>query len=326
MIIKSFEIKKIDLFKKKLILFYGQNEGLKDENISKLSSNFQNILRYQEKEVLDNSEEFLSSLFSGSLFDENKFIIVNQVTDKILKILEILIEKENQLDNIVILFNANILEKKSKLRSIFEKELVCVPYYIDTNEILFGLTQNFLKKKNISLSSQNINFLIDKCNGDRRNLNNELQKIEMFCINKKNIQIDDLQKLINLSENKSISELIDNCLAKEKKKIINILNENIFTNEDCIVIIRTFLIKTKRILKLITNYRETNNLEETIKNAKPPIFWKDKKIVEKQIVTWNLDNVRELIININKLELDIKRNNPNSLNLLSNFILNTSTS
>ena len=326
MIIKSFEIKKIDIFKKKLILFYGQNEGLKDENISKLSSNFQNILRYQEKEILDNSEEFLSSLFSGSLFDENKFIIINQVTDKILKILEILIKKENQLDNIVILFNANMLEKKSKLRSIFEKELVCVPYYIDTNEILFGLTQNFLKKKNISLSPQNINYLIDKCNGDRRNLNNELQKIEMFCINKKNIQIDDLQKLINLSENKSISELIDNCLAKEKKKIINILNENIFTNEDCIVIIRTFLIKTKRILKLITNYRETNNLEETIKSAKPPIFWKDKKIVEKQIVTWNLDNVRELIININKLELDIKRNNPNSLNLLSNFILNTSTS
>ena len=152
-----------------------------------------------------------------------------------------------------------------------------------------------------------------------------MQKIEMFCINKKNIQIDDLQKLINLSENKSISELIDNCLAKEKRKIINILNENIFTNEDCIVIIRTFLIKTKRILKLITNYRETNNLEETIKSAKPPIFWKDKKIVEKQIITWNLDTVRELIININKLELDIKKNNTNSLNLLSNFILNTST-
>ena len=325
MIIKSFEIKKIDLFEKKLILFYGQNEGLKDENISKLSSNFQNILRYQEKEILDNSEEFFSSLFSGSLFDENKFIIVNQVTDKILRILEILIKKENQLDNIVILFNANIIEKKSKLRSIFEKELVCVPYYNDTNEILFSLTQNFLKKKKISLSPQNINYLIDKCNGDRRNLNNELQKIEMFCINKKNIQIDDLQKLINLSENKSVSELIDSCLAKEKKKIINILNENIFTNEDCIVIIRTFLIKTKRILKLITNYRETNNLEETIKSAKPPIFWKDKKIVEKQIITWNLDTVRELIININKLELDIKKNNTNSLNLLSNFILNTST-
>ncbi len=148
----------------------------------------------------------------------------------------------------------------------------------------------------------------------------------MFCINKKNIQIDDLQKLINLSENKSISELIDNCLAKEKRKIINILNENIFTNEDCIVIIRTFLIKTKRILKLITNYRETNNLEETIKSAKPPIFWKDKKIVEKQVITWKLDSVRNLIVDINKLELNIKKNNTNSLNLLSNFILNTSTS
>jgi DNA polymerase-3 subunit delta len=325
MIVKSFEIKKIDLLKKKLILFYGQNEGLKDENISKLSANSQNILKYHEKEILDDTENFFNSLFSGSLFDEDKFIIVNQTTDKILKIVEILIEKENQLDNVVILFNANALEKKSKLRSIFEKELICVPYYTDTNETLFSLTQNFLRKKGISISPQNINYLIDKCNGDRRNLNNELQKIEMFSINEKNIKFSELQKLINLSENKGISELIDNCLAKEKNKIINILNENIFTNEDCIVIIRAFLIKTKKILKLITNYQITKNLEETIKNAKPPIFWKDKKIVEKQIITWKLDSVRDLIIDINKLELNIKKNNTNSLNLLSNFILDTST-
>ena len=187
MIVKSFEIKKIDLLKKKLILFYGQNEGLKDENISKLSANSQNILKYHEKEILDDTENFFNSLFSGSLFDEDKFIIVNQTTDKILKIVEILIEKENQLDNVVILFNANALEKKSKLRSIFEKELICVPYYTDTNETLFSLTQNFLRKKGISISPQNINYLIDKCNGDRRNLNNELQKIEMFSINVNNV-------------------------------------------------------------------------------------------------------------------------------------------
>ena len=325
MIVKSFEIKKIDLLKKKLILFYGQNEGLKDENISKLSANFHNILKYQEKEILDDTENFFNSLFSGSLFDENKFIIINQATDKLLKIIQILIEKENQLDNVVILFNANTLEKKSKLRAIFEKDLVCVPYYSDTNETLFSLTQNFFKKKGISISPQNVNYLIDKCNGDRRNLNNELQKIEMFSINEKNIKFSELQKLINLTENKSVSELIDNCLAKEKKKIINILNENIFTNEDCIMIIRTFLIKTKKILKLITNYQKTKNLEETIKNAKPPIFWKDKKIVEKQVITWKLDSVRNLIVDINKLELNIKKNNTNSLNLLSNFILDTST-
>ena len=91
------------------------------------------------------------------------------------------------------------------------------------------------------------------------------------------------------------------------------------------MIIRAFLIKTKKILKLITNYQITKNLEETIKNAKPPIFWKDKKIVEKQIITWKLDSVRDLIIDINKLELNIKKNNTNSLNLLSNFILDTST-
>ena len=75
MIIKSFEINKIDPFKNNLILFYGQNEGLKDENILKLSSKFHNIIKYHEREVLENQDNFFESIFSGSLFDEDKFII-----------------------------------------------------------------------------------------------------------------------------------------------------------------------------------------------------------------------------------------------------------
>ena len=323
MIIKSFEINKINPFENNIILFYGQNEGLKDENILKLSSKFHNIIKYHEREILENQDNFFEGIFSGSLFDEDKFIIINQATDKIVKIIEILIEKKEKIKKIAILLNANSLEKKSKLRSIFEKKLICVPFYIDNNETLFKFTEAFLKQKKINISPLNINFLVNKCNGDRRNLKNELLKIEMFCLNKKNIRDDELQKLICLNENKSINELIDCCLVKDEKNTINILNDNVFNNDDSILITRTFLIKLKKIHKLILNYEENRNLNETIQNAKPPIFWKDKPIIEKQIKTWKLDLIEKLIIDINEIELQIKKNNTNSLNLISDFILNT---
>ena len=323
MIIKSFEINKIDPFKSNLILFYGQNEGLKDENILKLSSKFHSIIKYDEREVLENQDNFFESIFSGSLFDENKFVIINQASDKIVKIIKILIEKKEKIKEVAILLNANTLEKKSKLRSIFEKNLLCVPFYIDNNETLFKFTETFLKQKRINISPLNINFLVNKCNGDRRNLKNELHKIEMFCLNKRNIKDEELQKLVCLSENKNISELIDCCLVKDEKNTINILNDNIFNNDDSILITRTFLNKLKKIRKLILSYEKNKNLNETIQNAKPPIFWKDKPIVEKQIRTWKPDLIEKLIIDINKIELQIKRNNTNSINLISDFILNT---
>ena len=323
MIIKSFEINKIDPLKNNLILFYGQNEGLKDENILKLSSKFHNIIKYHEREILENQDNFFESVFSGSLFDEDKFVIINQATDKIVKIIEILIEKKEKIKEIAILLNANSLEKKSKLRSIFEKNLLCVPFYIDNNETLFKFTETFLKQKKINISPSNINFLVNKCNGDRRNLKNELHKIEMFCLNKRNIKDEELQKLVCLSENKNISELIDCCLVKDEKNTINILNDNIFNNDDSILITRTFLNKLKKIRKLILSYEKNKNLNETIQNAKPPIFWKDKPIVEKQIRTWKPDLIEKLIIDINEIELQIKRNNTNSINLISDFILNT---
>ena len=323
MIIKSFEINKIDPLKNNLILFYGQNEGLKDENILKLSSKFHSIIKYDEREVLENQDNFFESIFSGSLFDENKFVIINQASDKIVKIIKILIEKKEKIKEVAILLNANTLEKKSKLRSIFEKNLLCVPFYIDNNETLFKFTETFLKQKRINISPLNINFLVNKCNGDRRNLKNELHKIEMFCLNKRNIKDEELQKLVCLSENKNISELIDCCLVKDEKNTINILNDNIFNNDDSILITRTFLNKLKKIHKLILSYEKNKNLNETIRNARPPIFWKDKPIVEKQIRTWKPDLIEKLIIDINEIELQIKRNNTNSINLISDFILNT---
>ena len=321
MIIKSFEINKINFDQNKLVLFYGKNEGFKNEATNNLIKDKDEITKYEEKEVLENINDFIESILSKSLFESEKIIIIKRVTDKILKIIDEIDSKN--IEDIKIILNADNLEKKSKLRSLFEKDkkYICVPFYPDTDQTLSKLTYDFLKKKNISISPSNINLIVNKCNGDRENLLNELNKIEYFSKNGKKITAENIAKLTNLIENHGISELIDNCLAKNKKKIVNILNENNFNNEDCILITRTFLNKAKKILKLSSEFQNNKNIDLTISSAKPPIFWKDKEITKQQIYKWTPENIKQLIYKLSEIEFLIKKNINNSINLITDFIL-----
>jgi len=326
MIIKSYEIQKINIRYNPFILLYGKNDGLKNEVLDILIKDKKNISNYEEKEILDNENNFVETILSKSLFDPQKFIVIKRATDKILKIIENLQQKN--IEDATIILNSESLEKKSKLRFFFEKNknLVCVPFYPDNDQTLSKLAYNFLREKKISISPSNINLIVNKCSEDRQTLMNELQKIELFSKNGKQINGENLKKLINLSENHNISELVDSCLARHQKKIISILNENNFSNEDCIIIVRSFLIKSKKLLTLSKAFETNKNIDLTISSAKPPIFWKEKEITKQQILKWRSKNIKQLIYSLSEIELQIKKNVNNSINLITDFILSQSSS
>ncbi len=322
MIIKAHEINQVDLKINPYCLLYGKNEGLKNNIITALVKDLKNTSNYDEKEILDNLNNFLDNIYSKSLFESEKIIIIKRATDKILKVLQEIIER-NLTDTVVIVIS-DLLEKKSKLRTFFEKEkkCVCIPFYPDTEQTLFKIAQNYLKEKKITISSSNINLIVNKSNGDRKILFAELEKLEYYGKSGKKINFETISKLTNLIENHSILELVDNCLVKNKKKTIKILVENNFSTDDCILITRTFLSKSKKILKLTSEYQKNNNINLTISSAKPPIFWKEKEITKEQILKWKPDKIKEIIYKINEIELMIKKNIGMSINLVTDFILN----
>jgi len=326
MIIKSYELQKIRNNKNKIYLFYGDNEGYKFNVIEEIFlKNFkENILRYEESEILGNYESFISNLLNKSFFEEKKLIIVSRVTDKIISLIDYIIDKN--IDDITLILNSKNLDKKSKIRSLFEKnkDLVCIPFYPDDKKTLIPIAIDFFKKNKIPYSQEIINLIIERSSGDRKNLNNELEKILVLFHSKKKITLEEVLQLTNLSENYSISELTDNCLSKNLKRTVKIINENNFSAEDCIIIIRSLLSKSKRLLKLKNNSISKKNVEEVISSYKPPIFWKDKEVVKKQIESWSVEESQKLIYEINNIELSIKKNSSNSLNILSDFLLNKS--
>ena len=323
MIIKNYELNKNSIGGKNFFLFYGNNEGLKNEIIEKYFLD-NKVINFDEKEVLENEKNFIDNILSKSLFEENKTVVIKRSSDKICKIIEKI--KEKNIENDVLIFISDNLEKKSKLRNLFEKEIkfVCIPFYPDTEQTLIKLAHEFLRKKKISLSSENINLLINKIGGSREFLYNELRKIEYFCLNGKKITTLNLLKLLNLAQNHSTSDIADNYLAGNKRKIIDILNDNTFTSEDCVHITRSLLIKSKKILKLSTDFKVNKDLDLTINSAKPPIFWKDKEIIKRQVFKWKPENLKIIIYKLNEIETLIKKNVNLSVNLIINFLLEQS--
>ena len=323
MIIKSYEIDKKDLKQNRFFLLYGENQGHKNEIIK--NKFFGNVYRYEENEIIGNEEAFFNNILSKSFFENEKLIIVSRATDKIKVIVEEIIDKN--VEDVVIVLNANTLEKKSKLRSFFEKDkrAICVAFYEDNGQTLVAIASSFFRKNKIPVSQQSINLLVARCRGDRQNLNNELEKIENFISGSNKIEIQDLLKLTNLAENYNVSELIDSCLSKNKTKTINILNENIYSLEDCVLITRTFLMKSKRLLKICKEFQDKKNIDAVISNFRPPIFWKDKEIVKQQAKCWSINNAEDLIYKINDIELQVKKNSSSALKILSNFIIEQTT-
>ena len=295
MIIKYFEIGKTDLNKSNFYLFYGKNDGLQNEIIKKsFINNFHgNINRYDEKDFIENYNIIATEVLTKSLFESEKIIIISRTSDKILKLIEEILERD--IKDIKFILKTGILEKKSKLRNFFEKNenLVIVPFYEDDVNSLSTIALNFIRKNNIKMSRESLNLIVNRANGNRENLKNDLEKIFNFSITNKNIDYENIIKLTNLSENYGVNKLADSYLEKNIKSTSKILNENIFTEQDCVLIIRSILSKSKRLMNIIEIYNETKDLDEAIMSAKPPVFWKDKISVKKQAKTWVLSELKK---------------------------------
>jgi len=323
MIIKSHELSRFNKKNSNYYLFYGSNLGLIEETINKIFKPIfsKNIVYHDETEILNNTDQFKEAIFNKSFFENDKFIIINRASNKILDLIKEIIE--SQKEDIKIIIKAGVLEKKSKLRSYFEKEkdVVATPFYEDNYQSLSLIIQNFLRVEKINISNENINLIIERSKGNRTNIYNELEKISSYLRSKKNINLQDLLKLTNLAEDYNVSELVEQCLCKNVKKTVNILNENNQNTDENILILRSFLGKLKRLKILKINLENTINIDEVIASAKPPIFWKEKNLVKQQLNNWSLKDIKFLLNTVNDLELIIKKNNQISNYVTNNFIL-----
>ena len=328
MIFKSYEIEKLKstFVEKKIFLLYGENLGLKKEiketirlSINKNGSELEEVI-FLENEIIKNDENFYNLIFSGSLFSKKKIILVHTVSDKIIPYIK-KIESKCPQDIFLILFS-EILEKKSKLRIFFETNngTACVPCYLDNEKSLELITMKELKKEGINLSKESVNLIIRKINGDRINLKNELEKIKLFSKNNKKIDHDQVKQLINSSGEIKNDNLINTCLSGEIFELKKILEDISIESLNQILLLKILSNKIRRLLSIKKQNKKNQTLDNMIFQIKPPIFWKDRPIIKKQLTVWKTDELVNIITQINNLEISCKTNPKVSSVILFNFL------
>ena len=327
MITKSYEIQKnpSNFLRYNLFLLYGENEGLKKDikesikfYIKQKESNVE-LLSLYETDIKDNEESFYNSIYSGSLFGNKKIITVNNATDKIIKKVEDIIDKYPK--NIFLIFISDILERKSKLRKLFETNdrTLCIACYPDTNRDLEIIAKNELKNVNVLLSKEAINLLIEKSNCDRNNLKNEIEKIKSFALNKKNLELDEIKSIVNFSGEYKSDNLVNECLCGNILQFKKILSEMYMNSINHIYLLRILSNKIQRLLKIKDQENNNRNIENLLNTTKPPIFWKEKPIVKKQLGIWNSEDLKTTIREINDTEILCKKNPQISKIIFFNF-------
>ena len=307
MIYKSYIVEQnVKLLKNFSTLFYGENLGLKKELIDKIKSinREAEFFTYNQDELVKDKELIIKQIVNISLFEKNKIFIINQVNDKLFEITKELLEL---IDAQKLYLLADVLDKKSKLRNLFEKskDLNVVPCYED-NEISIRNIINIRLKGFNGLTPKNVNIILDNSTLNRVKLNNELDKIILFFQNK-NIETDKLEILLNNKINESFNALKDEALMGNKKKTNKLLSETILEEEKNIFYLNILNQRLNK-LKEIRNISKNKDLAATIDELRPQIFWKDKPMFLGQARKWDQEKIQRFLEKTYQIEKKIKSN------------------
>jgi DNA polymerase-3 subunit delta len=315
MLIKPQELnlKKKDFFKGRIILLYGENQDLIKDLNEQIIIKFKDEQKIQknifEEDVIKNPENIINYYLNGSLFDENKnILIIKNCSDKIIETLN---KIKNNLDNNTIIINSEILLKNSKLRQFgeYDKLAICIPCYQENLlDIKRFLTQQ-LQINKIQLPEKQIEIIISSSSLKRSKIKEVIEKINLYKNSEKITDrvIDEICTDIDLKKN---DEIIDILLSKNQKNINQFIS-NMSNYEknfmEIIIILRSFIIKILNI----QNNNKNLSIDERIERYKPPIFWKDKDRIKNILKIWNTNNLEKFLSNLNVIETEFKRNDLN---------------
>ena len=163
-------------------------------------------------------------------------------------------------------------------------------------------------------------MLVGRANGDRNNLRNEINKLKSFAFDKQMISYDQVKVLTNMAGNYQNDYIVNICLNGDKKRLDKTLKENNFLLEDFFILLKIFSKKIHRLLKIKILNRSEKNIDQVFNQIKPPIFWKEKEDVKKQVELWNEKKLVLIIKKINEIELNCKKNHELATNITLDFL------
>lgn len=325
MIIKSFSINYEKLFSNyKINLIYGENFHLKTEILNKLTQIFKkNEFKtkfIKEDELLKNIEILDNYLNQDSLFGEKEILIIQETSDKLLDYINF-----SEIDKKLILVTDN-LTKKSILRNKAEKEKIisCIACYEDDGKTLQSLLRNGLTKLGIKVPYEAIDQLFNINKLNRNDINSGLEKLELITKDKK-LDSETFSSLFNTTSSFDAFEISNALLSGDKKVLNKILSSFYHFSINFNEVLGPLKYKINKLIDIYEYNENETKIAVLVDTYKPPIFWKEKSIVQTQLSKWNKNELDTLLDKINEIEILCKLNYEIAETIFNKFLLDIVT-
>ena len=325
MIIKSFSINYEKLFSDyKINLIYGENFHLKTEILNKLTQIFKkNEFKtkfIKEDELLKNIEILDNYLNQDSLFGEKEILIIQEASDKLLDYINF-----SEIDKKLILVTNN-LTKKSSLRNKAEKEKIisCIACYEDDEKTLQSLLRNGLTKLGIKVPYEAIDQLFNINKLNRNDINSGLEKLELITKDKK-LDSETFSSLFNTTSSFDAFEISNALLSGDKKALNKILSSFYHFSINFNEVLGPLKYKINKLIDIYEYNENETKIAVLVDTYKPPIFWKEKNIIQTQLSKWNKNELDTLLDKINEIEILCKLNYEIAETIFNKFLLDIVT-
>lgn len=325
MIIKSFSINYEKLFSDyKINLIYGENFHLKTEILNKLTQIFKkNEFKtkfIKEDELLKDIEILDNYLNQDSLFGEKEILIIQEASDKLLDYINF-----SEIDKKLIIVTNN-LTKKSNLRNKAEKEKIisCIACYEDDEKTLQSLLRNGLTKFGIKVPYEAIDQLFNINKLNRNDINSGLEKLELITKDKK-LDSETFSSLFNTTSSFDAFEISNALLSGDKKALNKILSSFYHFSINFNEMLGPLKYKINKLIDIYEYNENETKIAVLVDTYKPPIFWKEKSIIQTQLSKWNKNELDTLLDKINEIEILCKLNYEIAETIFNKFLLDIVT-
>ena len=186
------------------------------------------------------------------------------------------------------------------------------------------IINSILIKHKVFFSDEFISKFSSTFNTDSLFNKTEIEKLDNFLLNNKNITEDVLLKFMINNEDINLNKVVYSCSKGQTKESLFYLDKIYEKTNNNIILIRMFVKHFKTIEKILLSSQNGRSFADTINNLKPPIFFKEKPFFLYQCRLWSYKKISLIQKRLIDLELKTKTGLYPEKTLLSQFILSVS--
>jgi DNA polymerase-3 subunit delta len=294
-------------------LFYGPDAGLALERARRVktmilaeSADPFAFVELTDAALLHDPARLWDEIQSIGLLSSKRFILIRDAGDKSAVIIS---EAAAALhDGVFLVVIAGELSTRSALRDWFEKasNAAAIGCYRDEARDIHALVKQSFSAAGIEAGREVVDYLSTQLGNDREVTRQEIEKIIIYAGEEKTVSAEDVQTLVDYNRDTQMDDIVNAVADKNTAKLDRLLAQHLLEGTAPIVYLRALQRYFNRLYYIKARAEAGHDIETTVKNLKPKIFFRQEPLLIRHARNWTLPQITRALNYLISAELACK--------------------